>query len=220
MVLPATYADVEDLAGYWRPLSDAEQSRAGVLLGAAADRINEFPGAQNFVQTACKWVSLDMVKRAMIGGGGERSLSQSMADIEVTQQFANPMGELYLTAKEVNRLRGRFGQAAGSVVLSSNVRVPLQPWNFQSSFQASGVDWLTVCPAAVTLGVGGQRQLMVLAATHWEYEDRTDYAQYTTSESTVATVSNDGVVTAIHTGTATITVTYEGLTAQCTVTVS
>lgn len=133
--LPASYATVGDLAGYWRQLTDAEQQRAAVLLNAAADLINELPGAANFVPTACKWVSLDMVKRAMIGGGGEMSQSQAMAGMNVQRTFANPMGELYITPKEVDRLNGRYGPAAFSVVLDSNARVPLEPWNYQQSSQ-------------------------------------------------------------------------------------
>lgn len=219
---PGPYATEQDLAAYWRPLTQAEQSRATSLLGAAADAINELPGASGFVSTARHWVSLDMVKRAMIGGDGDstKSLSQSMAGMSATQQFVNPTGALYLTAKERNRLRGRFGQAAGSVVLGSHARVPEQPWNFQPSFQAPRVDWVFVYPVGIALQVGQERSLMFMAATWWEYEERTDYAQWSTSDAAVAVVSNEGVVTAIGPGTATITGAYEGMSASSTVTVS
>lgn len=221
---PGPYATVGDLGGYWRALSSGEQTNATDLLVAASDRINEFPGAANFVKTACHWVALDMVKRAMIGGGGEKSESQSMAGMTVTRGFANPMGDLYITSKELNRLRGRFGQAAGSVVMSSNVRVPQQPWNFQPTpewgLQSNLVQWMRLVPDLVSLSVGAERHLTVLAATFYEYEERTDYALFTTSDSTIATVANDGLVIAKGVGTATITASYEGFTDTCTVTVS
>lgn len=217
---PGPYATQEDLAGYWRPLTDAEQSRATVLLGAAADRINELPNAANFVGSACHWVSLDAVKRAMIvSGDGIKSESQSMAGMDINRSFVNPMGDLYISSRELNRLRGRVGQSAGSVVLSSNARIPMQPWSFQRPVPRTRVDWMTVCPEAMALTVGAERHLLVVAATWWEYEDRTDYATFTTSDPTVARV-DDGLVLAIGVGTATITARYEGLTAACLVTVS
>jgi hypothetical protein len=218
MSLPTSYADQADLAGYWRPLTDAEQARATVLLGAAADRINELPNAATFVVSACKWVSLDMVKRAMIGGGGEKAESQSMIGMSVNRTFTNPMGDLYLTSKEINRLNGRYGQSAGSVTLSSNTQVPLTPWSFQRSSQTD-VHNLTVCPETLTLTVGATRQLQVTMGDD-EYEDRTAYATFTTSDESVATVTGAGVVTAVDTGEATITADYQGLSATCTVTVA
>jgi hypothetical protein len=217
---PGPYATASDLADYWRDLSSGEQSRATVLLTAASDRINELPGAQDFVSSARHWVSLDMVKRAMIGGGGEKTESQSMLGMSVSRQFANPMGDLYITSKEVNRLRGRFGQSASSIVLSSHARVPLEPWNFQPTWQPGEVEWMSVCPSSVTLSVGDERQLMVIAATWFEYEDRTDYALYTSSDHTVATVSSGGLITAVGSGTANIRASYEGQSATCVVTVS
>lgn len=218
MALPATYASTDDLAGYWRALTDAEQARATVLLGAAADRINELPNAADFVQTACKWVSLDMVKRAIIGGGGEKTVSESMAGMSVNRAFANPMGDLYLTTKEINRLRGRSGQAAGSLTLSSNAQIPLQPWNFQPTSQTDVQD-LTVEPDHLTLSVGAKRQLTVTIGDD-EHQDRTGYASYRTTDAAVATVSGSGLITATGAGEATITASYEGMSATCTVTVT
>jgi hypothetical protein len=132
--MPGPYATSDDLGEYWRTLSDAEQSRADVLLGAAGDLIDEQPGAADFVPTALKWVSLDMVKRAMIGGGGASSGSQSMADMSVTVQYVNPVGNLYLTRQELQRLVGPTPPTA-SITPTSNVRVPQTFWNIQPSSQ-------------------------------------------------------------------------------------
>lgn len=142
MPLPTSYATADELEAYWRPLSADEKARATVLLGYAATLINEQPGAADadgnpaFNLATCKHVSLDMVKRAMIGGGGVSSSSQAMADMSATVRYVNPVGNLYLTAQEVDRLAGHSGSAAFSVTLSSNARVPGYPWSYQSSSQS------------------------------------------------------------------------------------
>jgi hypothetical protein len=134
----AVYADAEDLQAYWRPLSAAEQARANVLFGAAADLINEQRGSDTFVDTAKHWVSLDMVKRAMISAAdGVRQLDQAMAGITANQTFVNPTGALYLLPAEIQRLNGWPTQTIFSVHLKSNSRVPLEPWNYQQSSQST-----------------------------------------------------------------------------------
>ena len=134
--LPDPYAEVEDLADYWgRTLSSAEQGRALVLLGWAAKLILEQPGSEDFDPTTAAMVSMDMVKRAMVGGDGVNSVQQAMADISATVQYVNPMGNLYLTASEVDRLAGSPNGGAFSVALSSNVRVPTGSWSWQPSSQ-------------------------------------------------------------------------------------
>ncbi|OCB59138.1 hypothetical protein A5722_05130 [Mycobacterium vulneris] len=149
MPLPTTYATADKLEAYWQPLSAAEKSRATVLLGYAATMINEQPGAADadgnlaFSPATCEHVSLDMVKRAMIGGGGMTgsSSSQSMADMSASTdvRYVNPVGNLYLTSQELARLQGHsYGGGAASITLSSNVRVPGQPWNYQQSSQTDG----------------------------------------------------------------------------------
>jgi hypothetical protein len=133
------YATATDLAGYWRPLSDVEQSRATVLLDAAGDLIDEQPGSVDFVETATKWVSLDMVKRAMVGLDGITSQSQAMGDMSVSQSFANPMGKLYITEKELQRLRGfGVGSKQFALVMTNNVRVPYTAWGYQYASQTDG----------------------------------------------------------------------------------
>ncbi len=140
--LPDPYADAGDLAGYWRPLTADEQGRATTLLGWAAQLISELPGCDEFDPLVCAAVSMDMVKRAMIGGGGVIEIDQGMADMTATRRYANPMGNLYLSSQELGRLQGRpgGGGAAGSITLASNVRVPGDPWNYQPSAQTDAAD--------------------------------------------------------------------------------
>lgn len=133
--MPGPYATATELERYWRPLSDAERSRAETLLDAVGDLIDEQPGSANFVESARLWVSLDAVKRAMIGGSGVTNVDQSMADLTANVRYANPMGNLYLTGPELRRLAGHTG-GAFSLALTSNARVPGQPWNYQPSAQS------------------------------------------------------------------------------------
>lgn len=138
--LPDPYASATDLQSYWRALSGAEQTRATGLLGWAAQLINEQPGSADFDPVVAAMVSMDMVKRAMLNGDGvsEATQAQSMADMSAsnTYRYVNPVGNLYLTSAEVSRLYGRpNGGAAGSLALSSNVRVPRAWWNFQHTEQ-------------------------------------------------------------------------------------
>lgn len=219
---PGPYATQGDLAAYWRPLTSAEQARATVLLGEVADRINELPNPASLVNTACHWVSLHAVKRAMIGGDGDgvKTLSQSMTGMSVDQTFVNPAGEVYITAREINRLRGRNANAAGSVTLSSQARVPLTDWGYQWVVPRNRVDFLMVYPTTLALTVGEQSQVEALGTTYWEYEDVTALAEWTSSDPTVATVDNNGMITAVAAGSASVTAEHQGFKASCAVTVS
>lgn len=143
--LPTPYADASDLAGYWRPLSDAEQARATVLLGWAAQLISEQPASASFEPLVCAQVSMDMVKRAMMNGDGvsESTASQAMDVVSssVTNRYVNPVGNLYLTTAEADRLAGRTSVGSGfSLTLKSNARVPGHWWNNQPSAQTEPVD--------------------------------------------------------------------------------
>lgn len=140
--LPDRYAEIDDLELYWRALSTAEQGRATALLGWAAQLINEQPRFETFDPVICAQVSMDMVKRALIAsingdGVSSSTTAQAMDDMTAssTQKFVNPVGNLYLTAQEADRLAGRTSGGAFSVALKSNVRVPGQSWNSQPSAQ-------------------------------------------------------------------------------------
>lgn len=131
---PQPFATFAELATYWRPLTEAEQARATDLLKRASRRIRELPGSADFNPDTCNDIVLDMVKRAMIGGGGVSSGTQAMADITATQTYVNPVGNLYVTSEEKTRLYG-YSPPTFSLTPTSNAHVPHQRWNRQPSRQ-------------------------------------------------------------------------------------
>src|SRR5690606_17280327 len=95
----------EDVEARWRALAANEQALATTLLEDAAVELDGAcppstpPTARELAVR--KIVSVRMVKRAMMaadaGGVGVSSLQQSGGPYQQTQQFANPLGDLYLT---------------------------------------------------------------------------------------------------------------------------
>lgn len=72
-----------------------------------------------------------------------------------------------------------------------------------------------------TLKIGQTKQLQVTAAySDGSEQDITDKAQYKTSDSSVATVTDKGIITAKTAGETIITATYQGKTATCEVKVT
>lgn len=103
------YATVADLKARWRTLTSDEQSRAAVLLGDAAVRLDVLcPPSDAPTENeldARKIVSCEMVKRAMATPGGTDGVgvasSQSGAGpFQQTLQFSNPSGDLYVTKSD------------------------------------------------------------------------------------------------------------------------
>lgn len=128
------YAEVTDLEDRWRSLSESEQTRAGVLLGDAAVRLDALcpPSDPPTVGelAARKIVSCEMVKRAMATPGGTDGVgvasSQSGAGpFQQTLQFSNPSGDLYLT-KADRSLLGCGNQVAYTVPMVERLP-PLEP---------------------------------------------------------------------------------------------
>lgn len=79
---------------------------------------------------------------------------------------------------------------------------------------------LIVDPAAATLPVTGTEQLTVIGTeVDGGVQDVTDQSTFVTSDPAVATVDANGLVTAVGPGTATITATYNAMTADSVITV-
>lgn len=84
------------------------------------------------------------------------------------------------------------------------------------------IDSLSVTPPTTTKAAAGTQQLVATATLADEETTLvvTSTTTWTTSDATKATVSATGLVTAVATGSATITGTYRGQTDTCVVTVS
>jgi hypothetical protein len=108
----ATHTDVE---ARWRPLSDAEDAVADQLATDASDMIRErWPDIDQRVtsgaiaaETLTRIVA-QMVKRAMLNGDSEglESRAQAAGPFSVSDKFANPNGNLYLTTADITLLDG------------------------------------------------------------------------------------------------------------------
>jgi hypothetical protein len=108
-----SYASVDDLAARWRPLTEAEQTRAATLLGVASRRARrKFPTLDLRVATGdldpleVTDVVCGAVQRVLMGGDREAVVqdSQTLGPFARAQTFANPMGNLYFTPDELATL--------------------------------------------------------------------------------------------------------------------
>lgn len=101
------YATYEDLQARWRTLTEAEQETATVLLDDAAAIIDAYvliDTADEGQMERAKYVSCSMVRRSMMASEsdlvGINQASATMGPFSQQATFANPTGDLYLTAQE------------------------------------------------------------------------------------------------------------------------
>lgn len=109
----SAYATPDDLAARWRPLTDQEVLTAGALLDDAALMLRaEYPGIDDNVTQGIldpgvlRAVSVAMVKRAMVRPDGVTQSAETVGPYSASQSFANPTGNLYITAAEDRFIRG------------------------------------------------------------------------------------------------------------------
>lgn len=123
------YATVEQLAAYWRTLTDAETARAGVLLPLAssrlrlmADRVNvdidgQVANNQSYAATA-QWVVLEAVKRAMLvptDAPPANQLQKTAGPYSENIVFTNPSGDLWFKNSELEELGLKAVQSLSSI---------------------------------------------------------------------------------------------------------
>lgn len=122
-----SFAVVEDLEDRWRPLTPAERTRAGVLLGAASRRVRrQFPGTDARIAAGdldpleVVDVVAGMVKRVLLAGDteGVTQRSETVGPFGYAQSFGNPMGDLYFTANDLATLSEGGTRRAFSVDLT------------------------------------------------------------------------------------------------------
>lgn len=118
------------------------------------------------------------------------------------------------------------GKSAKGIVLDTSVN-PMDAATFFGSVQTPdtindvpiAVTGVTVAPKTVTISLSGASTTEQLTAT-LSPSGATGTITWTSSDDTVATVSNAGLVSALTVGTATITATCEGKTDTCAVEVT
>ncbi|MGZ6417442.1 MAG: Ig-like domain-containing protein, partial [Pseudobdellovibrio sp.] len=112
------------------------------------------------------------------------------------------------------------GLVTGASAGSANVSVSYKGvTSNNSAVTVISVNSVTVSSGSVSGGIGSQAFVSASAQSSSSAFDITSTAVWSTSNSSVATVSN-GVISFVSAGTATITVTYAGLTANVSVTVA
>lgn len=131
---PDRYANHEDLAAFWRTLTEPEQSRADTLLKLASnrlrtkatqsgfsmdDRVNSDPAYFDTVQ----WVVMEATKRAMLtptDAPPANSIQQTAGPYSENIVFTNPAGDLWFKKNELHDL-GLANQRLGSISTAPNV---------------------------------------------------------------------------------------------------
>ncbi|MBC7093899.1 Ig-like domain-containing protein, partial [Candidatus Bipolaricaulota bacterium] len=99
--------------------------------------------------------------------------------------------------------------------------IPIQVQNLNLGALSVTLESITVSPNFLNLLVGQTQQLTVTAQmSDGSSQDVTTQASYTSSNSSIASVSQSGQVTANSAGAATISVSYQGKTASVSVLVS
>jgi hypothetical protein len=114
------FATVDDLQARWHSLTEAEQAQATTLLSDASQLIvDTMPGYVSASALTLTGIVCAMVKRAMLAGdnAGVSSTQQTTGPFNESVSYTNPLGDLYLTKAEKQRL-GRGVQKAFSVDMS------------------------------------------------------------------------------------------------------
>lgn len=114
------FAQTTDLEARWHALTASEQAQAKVLIDDASQMvIDTCPRYATASTATLKSIVCTMVKRAMLAGdnAGISSTQQTAGPFNESYNYANPLGDLYLTKAEKQRL-GKGTQRAFSVDMS------------------------------------------------------------------------------------------------------
>lgn len=124
-----SYATVQDLETYWRPLNEAEEARAADLIALASSRLRLYADAAGVdldakaaasedYANALKWVVMEATKRAMstpIDTPPVDSWSQTAGPYSENYKFTNPSGDLWFKKAELKTLGISGVQRATSI---------------------------------------------------------------------------------------------------------
>jgi hypothetical protein len=127
------FASPQDVADRWRPLTEDELPKVSALLRDASVTIRaRFPGIDSQVTSgavdkdAVLAVCSRMVKRAMLApSDGISQTSETVGPYSGSQTYANPLGNIFLTAADINDIIGY--QPRGSSHRYSNTTIRRTP---------------------------------------------------------------------------------------------
>jgi hypothetical protein len=125
------YATKEDLAKFWRALSEDEQTRAEYLLELSSDNLRQIAmnGGKNLdtmladgkiIANTLKQIVMESVKRAMLtpqNAAPVDQMSKTAGPYAESFVFTNPAGDLWFKDKELKMLKLK-GQRLSSVSTS------------------------------------------------------------------------------------------------------
>lgn len=114
----SSYATIEDLSTYWRPISPSETNRANMLLEIASSRLrveadkvdialDDRVSYDDDYALAVKLVVMDAVKRALatpIDTPPVDNYSQSAGPYSENYRFTNPSGDLWFKKAELRSI--------------------------------------------------------------------------------------------------------------------
>lgn len=128
----SAYATVEQLEAYWKPLTEAEQERAQVMLDLASDRLRVIGdnvdvdvdakvAASTAYASVARWVVMEATKRALLTPSDlppvdERSITAG--PYSENFKFTNPSGDLWFKKNELASLDLYGNQVLGSISTS------------------------------------------------------------------------------------------------------
>lgn len=114
----SAFATNEQLAAFWRTLSDTEQARADVLLDLASNRLRQIAddlgvdldakvAASTVFASNVQWVVMEAVKRAMLVPTDTppvNEMQQTAGPYSENYVFTNPSGDLWFKKAELNAI--------------------------------------------------------------------------------------------------------------------
>ena len=126
------FATKEELAAFWRDLTDAEATRADVLLPLASNLLRQRAeeigvdldakkAASQAFSSTLQWVVMEAVKRALQTPTDSKpvdTFSQTAGPYSENYKFSNPSGDLWFRKAELRSL-GLYGQQTMSAIKTS-----------------------------------------------------------------------------------------------------
>lgn len=125
------FATTDELAVYWRTLTESETTRAGVLLTLASNRLRLAAGNEGAdldtqaaeseaFKSVINWIVMEAVKRAMQTGSNPDMPSVESAQITAgpyseNYKYTNPTGDLFFRKSELAALGLSGKQILGSI---------------------------------------------------------------------------------------------------------